>query len=131
MLPSTELELGTFRKSVERCCKEFELQLNSFGLSHTAAATGSAGVVAGVSSSAAGMGASDGVSLSSVVSELNAHFAHARRKHFLGRARACVLADYHNTMLANGDAAEVTSSLALLCLLCDWFIGYNSSVALT
>ena len=54
-----------------------------------------------------------------VVADLSQHFAHARRKQVLGRARSLVLADYHNTMLASGDALEVS-----VCVNdCEWVSG--------
>ncbi len=44
----------------------------------------------------------------------NARFASQRRREVLVRAREAVLADYHNLMLASGDASEVPLKCALL-----------------
>lgn len=85
LIPSAEADLASFSKSVEKACLDFEDKWGAY------------------------MGLEDGqVSrpLSSMVENLPQYFARTRRKEVLGKARELVLADYHNTMMASGDAAE-------------------------
>ena len=49
----------------------------------------------------------NGQPLSKIIDELDVHFANGARRDMLSKARELVLSDYHNTMLASGDASEV------------------------
>lgn len=63
------------------------------------------------SSDSAGIAA--GSSLLAILSSLRSRFAKTKRREILLRAREVVLADYHNTMLAAGDALEVSDNILL------------------
>lgn len=52
-----------------------------------------------------------GSSLLAILASLRSRFAKSKRREILLRAREVVLADYHNTMLATGDALEVSHSV--------------------
>ena len=90
-LPKCEAELGAFRRSLEGPCAAFEQSLHTFGLIEDTT-TQSSGVGAGP--------------LTAYLADLPATYADLRRREILKNARDLVMSDYHNTMLAAGDAAE-------------------------
>ena len=87
-MPKIENELPAYIKTLEKSAGEFETKLSSFGL---------------LPRSKAGEGEKF---LSLQISALVDTFVTERRKEILGRAREIILADYHNTMLAAGDALD-------------------------
>ena len=88
-LPKTDLELTFFHRAIERSVHDFESKLNSFGLLPRNAA-----------------GDETVKFLSLQLESLPDIFVTERRKEILSRAREIILADYHNSMLAAGDATE-------------------------
>jgi hypothetical protein len=94
LMPKTEADLVSFSKSIEKACLDFESRHSVFFGSGLNSASCKA------------------LLLSTIVSDLSKHFANTRRKEVLSKARELVLADYHNTMMASGDAAEDDPSSA-------------------
>ena len=92
-LPKIESDLQLFKKSLDEPCKTLEWKLeNFFKLSRC------------TSSSSGGKVSSE--FLTSYLQNLSSIFSSIRRKEILKHARELVLLDYHNTMIASGDAAE-------------------------
>lgn len=89
MIPKTEGDLHAFHRSVEKACKEFDVRLEGVDVDDAKR-----------------------VKLADVVNSLQFHFNAARRREILGRARDIIVADYHNTMLASGDALDDDTSSA-------------------
>ena len=87
LMPRTESDLSAFQRSLEKPCADFEAKLRKTFSGPTAAASG------------------EGGALSASLQDLTSRFCEARRRETLGRARELLLADYHNSMLASGDAA--------------------------
>jgi hypothetical protein len=100
-IPKSESELLNFQKLIEKPCKEFESRLISFGFEVFESFNSDISSSQNVS-----LDKNDNLHLSKVVVDLIGLFADARRKDILSRARELLLCDYHNTMLAAGDAAE-------------------------
>ncbi len=103
LVPKSESELGAFQRSVEKPCKDFENKLTILGFLYSAAD--------GSTSSTTTTTPAQGIPraparLSDTVSELRTRFADMRRTEILGRGRDLLLSDYHNTMVATGDASE-------------------------
>eukprot|EP00596_Hydrurales_sp_CCMP1899_P008559 CAMPEP_0119049468 /NCGR_PEP_ID=MMETSP1177-20130426/64842_1 /TAXON_ID=2985 /ORGANISM="Ochromonas sp, Strain CCMP1899" /LENGTH=658 /DNA_ID=CAMNT_0007026749 /DNA_START=596 /DNA_END=2572 /DNA_ORIENTATION=- len=97
LMPKNEGELTVFTKSIEKPCKDFEVKLLALGLypSIDRLKSGNVSIIG-----------KKPQSLSDVVVDMNSRFAEVRRKEILGRGRDLLLSDYHNTMLAGGDATE-------------------------
>ena len=118
LVPKSESELGTFQRSLENPCKDFESKLVALGFLHSAVdgtadstATARTTTKAAPAAKATAAAASTGVlrcppRLSEAVSVLRTRFAGMRRAEILGRGRDLLLSDYHNTMVATGDASE-------------------------
>lgn len=120
LIPKVESELAGFQKSIEKPCRDFEARVKSCGLNITSTRSPDA-IQSNPSKDneterekgrKGGDSHTDDASsdnchpLVNVVSDLCGRFADARRKDILGRARELVLSDYHNTMIASGDALE-------------------------
>ncbi len=99
LIPKVETDLNTFQKLVEQPCIEFETKLAGYGFQDTSSVN-----IDGVNEEAASNTSS---TLVEIMKSLKMRFAKSKRKEILGQARAIVLADYHNTMLASGDVLEV------------------------
>lgn len=90
-MPKIESDLQLFKKSLEEPSKTLEWKLeNFFKLSRN--------------STAAQKISSD--FLTAYLQNMSSIFSSIRRKEILKHARELVLLDYHNTMIASGDAAE-------------------------
>lgn len=85
-LPKSESELQSFRRSLEQPCRDLEQSLATFGFLRSASASESP--------------------LTDYLSNLPSIYSDLRRCEILKAARELVLSDYHNTMLAAGDALE-------------------------
>jgi phage-related tail protein len=99
LIPKTESDVQQFHKTIEKSCREFDVRLES--LTVPTSATGN------VNSAVEKLG--------DIVNNLYTHFAAARRREVLSKARDLIVADYHNTMLASGDALEVAWRYMLVC----------------
>ena len=95
LVPKNENELSTFQRLIEKPCKDFENKLDTLGLLTTSS-----------SSSQNNQQQPHLSPLTNAVQEMRCRFADMRRKEILGRGRDLLLSDYHNTMMANGDANE-------------------------
>lgn len=102
LLPKVETDIPAFKGSLEQPFKEFEEKLALF---HFAAAA----------ESSEGKSCPPTASLSWYLSDLGARYVEIRRREILERARELVLSDYHNTMIAAGDAMD--GSLIPMCAL--------------
>lgn len=100
-IPKSESELLNFQKLIEKPCKEFESRLISFGFEVFDSINSDISSNKNVS-----FDKNNNLPLCDVVVDLIGRFADARRKDILSRARELLLCDYHNTMLAAGDASE-------------------------
>ena len=106
MIPTAEINLSTFKSTMENPCKEAEEKMRNvckiplvISTVNTIAATvGQQKVSAECSINSA--------PLSSIVSELTSKYCEGRRKSILSKARTTLLADYHNTMFGTGDSLE-------------------------
>ena len=103
LLPKVETDIPSFKGSLEQPFKEFEEKLALF---HFAA------------DSSEGKSSSPSASLSWYLSDLGARYVEIRRREILERARELVLSDYHNTMIAAGDAMD-GPSISFMCFLTD------------
>jgi hypothetical protein len=92
-LPKSEAELPLFRRSLEGPCRLLETKLRSFGLLYSSAGDDEDAVEAPGP-------------LSAYLADLPTIFADLRRREILKSARELVLSDYHNTMMATGDALQ-------------------------
>jgi hypothetical protein len=92
-LPKTEADLPQFRKSLEGPCRLLEAKLHSFGFLPAPA-------------DAEDEGKPVGGPLTDYIADLPSIFADLRRREILKTAREVVLSDYHNTMMAAGDALD-------------------------
>jgi hypothetical protein len=105
-----EHELTQFQRTTEKACKEFDAKLSALQLDQQSRAaslpSAPAAAVPAASVSTAAGAKSDRLSVSDVIENLPVRFAEIRRREILGRARELLLSDYHNTMLAAGDALE-------------------------
>ena len=99
LVPKNENELATFQRLIEKPCKDFESKLDALGLLTTSTSTST-------SSSHNQQQQQQPSPLTNAVQEMRCRFADMRRKEILGRGRDLLLSDYHNTMMANGDANE-------------------------
>ena len=118
LLPKTESELIQFQKTIEKSCKEFDSRLSALGLSsatmmsntppHGNGLTGLHIRNSSASSSSSNSSSSNAPCLGDMIGACNAHFATVRRRELLSCARDLIISDYHNTMLAAGDALEVS-----------------------
>jgi len=134
LIPKSESDLAAFQRLVQDPCEEFETRMTGYGfetyqhsqqlLQAAAAAVGSSDDLnsstlsvdgndtGGADSSASSTGSSlVGSSLLAILASLRSRFAKSKRREILLRAREVVLSDYHNTMLAAGDALEVSIAL--------------------
>jgi len=93
-LPKTEPELALFRRTLEAPCRLLEAKLRNFGFFQDA------------DSNSAEEDGPAGGPLSDYIADLPSIFADLRRREILKTAREVVLSDYHNTMMAMGDATE-------------------------
>jgi CRISPR/Cas system CMR-associated protein Cmr5 small subunit len=87
LLPKSESELAHFKRSLEDPFQEFETKFSNFWPNSNLTSTTT-------------------THLSDYLTELAERFAEIRRREILERARELVLSDYHNTMIASGDALE-------------------------
>lgn len=92
-LPKAEADLPQFRRSLESPCRLFQAKLRSYGLLVTTAKTEEGDAL-------------EGGPLTDFLAHLPSIFADLRRKDILRSAREVVLSDYHNTMMATGDAEQ-------------------------
>ena len=97
LVPKNENELSTFQRLIEKPCKDFENKLDALGFLTTSSSP---------SSSQNNPQQPHLSPLTNAVQEMRCRFADMRRKEILGRGRDLLLSDYHNTMMANGDANE-------------------------
>ena len=137
LIPKSESDLAAFQRLVQDPCEEFETRMTGYGfetyqhsqqlLQAAAAAVGSSDDLnsstlsvdgndtSGADSSASSSNGSGsslvGSSLLAILASLRSRFAKSKRREILLRAREVVLSDYHNTMLAAGDALEVSIAL--------------------
>jgi hypothetical protein len=86
LLPKVEADLPNFKLNLEQSFQEFE---EKFQLFHFFAEKDV-----------------NQAPLTDFLSDLIARYAEIRRREILERARELVLSDYHNTMIAAGDAFE-------------------------
>eukprot|EP01038_Epipyxis_sp_PR26KG_P009864 gene9864-13271_t len=93
-LPKTENDLVVFRRSVETPCKEFENVMKKLSFFDQTDDDNNQSQVPSMNP------------LSDFLENLKSRFAELRRKEILERARELVLSDYHNSMIAAGDALE-------------------------
>jgi hypothetical protein len=93
LIPKTESDLNSFHRSIDRACKEFDIRLESLNIGPS-------------------VDVNETNSLSDIVNNIQVHFGAARRREILGRVREIIVADYHNTMLASGDALDDDTSSA-------------------
>lgn len=91
LLPKVEADIPSFKQSLEQPFRDFEEKLALFHF---------------LGDFAGGNSNSNSLSLSAYLSDLVARYAEIRRREILERARELVLSDYHNTMIAAGDATE-------------------------
>ena len=89
LLPKVETDIPSFKGSLEQPFKEFEDKLALFHFAESSDGK-----------------ASPSASLSWYLSDLGARYVEIRRREILERARELVLSDYHNTMIAAGDAMD-------------------------
>lgn len=108
-IPKAESELMTFQNLIQQSCVEYEVRMNNYGLlsTQTSHRGKTSGDDRGESSSGTAVQGSD-TPLTDIVNSLKSRYAKSRRSEILVRAREVLLADYHNTMLASGDASEVS-----------------------
>ena len=106
LVPKSEGELAGFQRAAEKASKDLEAKLSALGLLQGSDSFSSS------SSSSSRSSRSRSSRLSDSVSELRHRFADMRRKEILGRGRDLLLSDYHNTMVAAGDASEDEPSSA-------------------
>ena len=99
-LPKSESELSAYRRSLEVPCRVFETKLYSIGLIHYSS-TNSTTDDSIIDHDNAIIGP-----LTEYIMKLPSIYSDLRRKEILKLAREVVLSDYHNTMLAAGDALE-------------------------
>lgn len=104
-MPKAESDLSMYRKSLEPACKELEERFQLFRSN----ADTSVSMDDSMSMTSA---STSKCTISRFLNDLPGHFAGLRRKEILERARELVLADYHNTMIAVGDASEDELSTA-------------------
>ena len=130
LIPKVESELNQFQDLVQQPCIDFEHRLTTYGLlpltssdlsvlinptnnptsknpntNTTASKKEPSKSQSAVDNSSSATSTS--IMLTEVVSSLKIRYAKSRRRELLVRAREVLLADYHNTMLASGDALEV------------------------
>ena len=89
LLPKVETDIPAFKASLEQPFKEFEDKLALFHFAESS-----------------DMKAAPSATLSWYLSDLGARYVEIRRREILERARELVLSDYHNTMIAAGDAMD-------------------------
>lgn len=108
-IPKAESELLTFQNLIQQSCVEYEVRMNNYGLLSSPMSCGgkSSEDERGESASVTAAQGSD-TPLTDIVNSLKSRYAKSRRSEILVRAREVLLADYHNTMLASGDASEVS-----------------------
>ena len=94
LLPKTETEMVGFQKQLEKGSKDFESKISSLGTFYQKLFS------SGIS------GSFTPCLITKYIEDFPAKFADARRRDLLLRARELMLADYHNTMVASGDALE-------------------------
>ena len=89
LLPKVETDIPAFKASLEQPFKEFEDKLALFHFAESS-----------------DVKAAPSATLSWYLSDLGARYVEIRRREILERARELVLSDYHNTMIAAGDAMD-------------------------
>eukprot|EP01034_Spumella_vulgaris_P021791 gene21791-27860_t len=96
-LPKHETELVAYRRLLERHCLDLDAKFRLFGFSTTGDDSKDAARVS---------------ELTTCLQSLPSIYADSRRSDILKQARDLVTADYHNTMMAAGDALEDDPSSA-------------------
>lgn len=96
-IPKSESDLAYFRRTLEGPCRLFEAKLRSFGFltvddEEQSEEEGKDSHIIGP--------------LTAFIADLPSIFADLRRREILKSAREVVLSDYHNTMMASGDAQD-------------------------
>jgi len=104
-LPKSESELSAYRRSLEVPCRVLETKLYSFGLIHYSSINNNKNNSTDDSIIDHDDNATIGP-LTEYIMKLPSIYSDLRRKEILKLAREVVLSDYHNTMLAAGDALE-------------------------
>ena len=111
-IPKGESELLVFQNLIQQSCVEYEVRMNNYGFMSTQStrATHTSGAVRASGGESSSVTAAQGndTPLTDIVNTLKSRYAKSRRSEILVRAREVLLADYHNTMLASGDASEVS-----------------------
>lgn len=111
-LPKVESDLNSYRKSLEGVCKSLEDKMDLFGFLPSKGKNISSSVSgfdkenSSKQNQSESSSSTSGSELTRYLSDLPAHYASIRRKEILVHAREMVLSDYHNTMVATGDACE-------------------------
>ena len=105
LLPALESELAAFQRTADRPLREFGARLaRALGQVHDG--------IAAEQRDDKGMPALGPSPLVTALDDLPRRFAEARRREVLVRAREVLISNYHNTMLASGDAASDETSSA-------------------
>ena len=89
-LPKTESDLNSFRRKLEQSCQTLEEKLNLYGFIERDQNGDKVAFT----------------KLTDYLSSLSSVYADFRRRETLDRARRLLIADYHNTMVAVGDAID-------------------------
>lgn len=100
-IPKLESELFNYRKSMEKPLKELETRMTGYGIIPSESSDESLD-----SSDSRYQGISSRQPISFLLEHLQNSFLDMRRKDIIGRAREYLTADYHNIMMASGDALE-------------------------
>lgn len=111
VLPKTEAEVLNLQRNLEKPCRDFQKKLYTMNLADVLIIAPGEG---GTRTSEASLesDASLASALLQTVVDLPILFAESRRKELLFQAREMLLSDYHNCMLATGDAKQDDPSSA-------------------
>jgi hypothetical protein len=93
-LPKQEVELSNYRRSLQQPCQLLDTQMKLHSVEQA-----SNNIASDENLNPSGL-------LTKFLVDLGSIFSESRRREILDRARELVLADYHNTMTGNGDAAD-------------------------
>lgn len=102
--PKNESDMPAYQKSLDRPIREFEKKLQTFNL--LSYGPEEAKLLQNMSNRSNYVGINASQPLTELLNHLSDRFVEMRRKDILQRARELLLADYHNVMLASGDALE-------------------------